>query len=96
MLNDLLQNIDKNYSEFFKINIPFLKNMTTSFDGDAIKYKENLKCREKSNSKKTETKDLCNDSSVTKTYLTPFSRVPPLKSLISNFGLFILIILVLI
>ena len=58
MLNDLLQNIDKNYSEFFKINIPVLKNMTPSFDGDAIKYKENLKCREKSNSKKTETKDL--------------------------------------
>jgi len=58
MLNDILQKIDKHYSGFFEINIPVLKNMAPLFDGDAIKYKENLKCRDKSNSKKKETKNL--------------------------------------
>ena len=58
MLNDLFQNIYKYYSGFFKINIPVLKNMALPFYGDTIKYKENLKCWDKSNSKKLETKDL--------------------------------------
>ena len=64
MLNDLFQNIYKCYLGFFKINIPVLNNMALPFCGDAIKYKENLKCWDKRNSKKIETKDLLYNSDI--------------------------------
>jgi hypothetical protein len=64
MLNDLFQNIYKCYSGFFKINILVLKNMALPFYGEVIKYKENLKCWDKSYSKKIEAKYLSNISDI--------------------------------